>query len=73
VEDPHRQHHRPDHPNDILRDCYELGIAERCSSFTATEPGIVNKLNFGNRNSGFARQKATTWRSATRSKPAGAG
>ncbi|WP_223494335.1 TonB-dependent receptor domain-containing protein [Stenotrophomonas indicatrix] len=43
-----------DHPNDILRDCYELGIAERCGSFTRDpELGIVNKLNYGSRNSGF--------------------
>ena len=43
-----------DHPNDILRDCYELGIAERCGSFTRDpELGIVNTLNYGSRNSGF--------------------
>lgn len=43
-----------DHPNNILRDCYELGIAERCGGFTRDpELGIVDKLNYGNRNSGF--------------------
>ena len=43
-----------DHPNDILRDCYELGIAERCRGFTRDpELGIVNTLRYGSRNSGF--------------------
>ena len=43
-----------DHPNDMLRDCYELGIASRCSGFTRDPvTGIVNTLKYGKRNSGF--------------------
>ncbi len=43
-----------DHPNDMLRDCYELGIAERCSGFTRDPVlGIVDTLTYGVRNSGF--------------------
>ncbi|WP_079220793.1 TonB-dependent receptor domain-containing protein [Stenotrophomonas maltophilia] len=43
-----------DHPNDMLRDCYELGIAERCAGFTRDPAlGIVNQLKYGVRNSGF--------------------
>ncbi|MGZ0118607.1 TonB-dependent receptor plug domain-containing protein [Stenotrophomonas sp. IS26] len=43
-----------DHPNDMLRDCYELGIASRCSGFTRDPvTGIVDQLKYGKRNSGF--------------------
>ncbi|KAF1013803.1 MAG: Vitamin B12 transporter BtuB [Stenotrophomonas maltophilia] len=43
-----------DHPNDILRDCYELSISERCNSFTRDPVlGIVDTLSYGTRNSGF--------------------
>lgn len=43
-----------DHPNDMLRDCYEQGIASRCGGFTRDPvTGIVDKLKYGKRNSGF--------------------
>ncbi|MBW8373928.1 TonB-dependent receptor [Stenotrophomonas sp.] len=43
-----------DHPNDMLRDCYELGIASRCNDFTRDPvTGIVDNLKYGKRNSGF--------------------
>jgi len=43
-----------DHPNDLLRDCYEQGIASRCSGFTRDPvTGIVDTLKYGKRNSGF--------------------
>jgi len=43
-----------DHPNDMLRDCYELGIDARCTGFKRDPvTGIVNELNYGKRNSGF--------------------
>ncbi len=43
-----------DSPNQILTDCYTLGIEARCALFTRDPVlGYVNTLNFGNRNSGF--------------------
>ena len=43
-----------DHPNDMLRDCYEQGITSRCSGFTRDPvTGIVDQLTYGRRNSGF--------------------
>ncbi len=62
-----------DHPNDILRDCYELGIAERCGSFTR-DPSWASSTRsaMAAATAVSARPKAMTWRSATRSKPPGA-
>ncbi len=43
-----------DHPNQMLKDCYEDGVEARCRAFTRDPVlGIVNKLNFGSRNAGF--------------------
>ena len=43
-----------DTPDDQLNDCYVLGVAERCTTFTrdATQ-GYVNSMLFGSRNAGF--------------------
>ena len=43
-----------DTPTLILRDCYEQGIASRCTRFDRDPvTGIVTNLKFGNRNAGF--------------------
>jgi len=43
-----------DTPNQILIDCYEQGVTSRCAQFTRDPvTGIVNKLQYGNRNAGF--------------------
>ncbi|MBN5152816.1 TonB-dependent receptor [Stenotrophomonas maltophilia] len=43
-----------DTPTDQLNDCYVLGIAERCSTFTRDATlGYVNNLTYGSRNAGF--------------------
>jgi len=43
-----------DSPNLILIDCYEQGVSSRCAQFTRDPvTGIVNKLQYGNRNAGF--------------------
>ena len=43
-----------DTPTDQLNDCYILGIAERCNSFTRDPVlGYVNNLSYGGRNSGY--------------------
>ncbi|AVJ32074.1 MAG: TonB-dependent receptor domain-containing protein [Stenotrophomonas indicatrix] len=43
-----------DSPNQILIDCYEQGLADRCARFTRNATtGIVTGLKFGNRNAGF--------------------
>jgi iron complex outermembrane recepter protein len=44
----------PDTPTDQLNDCYILGVAERCNSFTRDATlGIVSNLSYGGRNAGF--------------------
>ena len=43
-----------DTPTDQLNDCYVLGIAERCTTFTRdAAQGYVNNLSYGSRNAGF--------------------
>lgn len=43
-----------DSPNQILTDCYVEGVASRCAMFERDPVlGIVNRLEFGNRNAGF--------------------
>ncbi len=43
-----------DTPTDQLNDCYALGIAERCTTFTRDATlGYVNNLAYGSRNAGF--------------------
>lgn len=43
-----------DSPTDQLNDCYILGIAERCNSFTRDPTrGYVNNLSYGGRNAGY--------------------
>lgn len=43
-----------DSPNQILTDCYVEGVASRCAMFERDPVlGIVNQLEFGNRNAGF--------------------
>ncbi len=43
-----------DSPNQILTDCYTLGIESRCGLFTRDPVlGYVNTLRFGGRNAGF--------------------
>nr|WP_238345776.1 TonB-dependent receptor [Luteimonas saliphila] len=43
-----------DSPNQILTDCYVEGVASRCEMFERDPVlGIVDKLEFGNRNAGF--------------------
>ncbi|WP_368564381.1 TonB-dependent receptor plug domain-containing protein [Pseudoxanthomonas sp. UTMC 1351] len=43
-----------DTPTDQLNDCYILGIAERCNSFTRDPTrGYVNNLSYGGRNAGY--------------------
>jgi len=59
-----------DSPNQILIDCYEQGVTERCSKFTRDPVlGIVNKLSYGNRNAGFLETEGydldVTYRLAT--------
>jgi len=43
-----------DTPTDQLNDCYILGIADRCASFSRdATTGIVSSLSYGGRNAGF--------------------
>ncbi|SMR75889.1 MULTISPECIES: TonB-dependent receptor [Stenotrophomonas] len=43
-----------DAPDDQLNDCYVLGIASRCSTFSRDAGrGYVNKLSYGGRNAGY--------------------
>lgn len=43
-----------DSPDDQLNDCYVLGVAERCTTFTRDATlGYVNSMTFGSRNAGF--------------------
>jgi iron complex outermembrane receptor protein len=49
----------------ILRDCYVLGNAERCSSVTRAADGHVSAITYGTANLGKMKPKATTWASST--------
>jgi len=43
-----------DTPDDQLNDCYVLGVAERCNSFTRDATlGYVNSMLYGGRNAGY--------------------
>lgn len=47
-----------DTPGQILSDCYVDGIASRCNLFTRDPVlGIVNSMNYGNRNAGFSNDE----------------
>ena len=47
-----------DTPGQILSDCYVDGITSRCGLFTRDPVlGIVNTMNFGNRNAGFSNDE----------------
>ena len=47
-----------DTPGQILSDCYVDGIASRCNLFTRDPVlGIVNSMNYGNRNAGFTNDE----------------
>lgn len=47
-----------DTPGQILSDCYVDGITSRCGLFTRDPVlGIVNTMNYGNRNAGFSNDE----------------
>lgn len=47
-----------DTPNQILNDCYVQGLSTRCTLFTRDPVlGIVNGMNYGNRNAGLSNDE----------------